>query len=300
MSDIASALVTAQAKGLERLDAQLLLLHALGTEPAQLSTRRAWLLAHGDAALPAAIQARFEGDVSRRAAGEPLAYITGHKEFFGLDLLVDARVLIPRPDTETLVVWALELLAGPIAARHDPPFAVLDLGTGSGAIALALKHEQPNLEVHAIDSSADALAVASANAQRLGLQIQFSQGSWMDRAQRQYHCIVANPPYVAVDDPHLVALKHEPIPALVSGLDGLRDIRHIVSTAKTRLYPGAWLLIEHGFDQAAAVRGLLVAAGYEAVETRHDLGNQERCSGGRTHETRRAPSAAGLPATGLP
>ena len=285
MPDIAQALASAQARGLDRLDAQLLLLHALDTEPAQPSLARAWLLAHGDDALPETSLERFQALVQRRLEGVPLAYITGHKEFYGLDLQVDTRVLVPRPDTETLVAWALELLAGPIAARFPAPLTVLDLGTGSGAIALALKHEKPELRVDAMDASEDALAVARANGQRLGLQVQFSQGFWLDKVSCQYHCIVVNPPYVATHDRHLTALVHEPITALVSGPDGLQDIRHIVNTAAARLYPGAWLVIEHGYDQAAAVRELFIAATYQAVETRRDLGGHERCTGGQLPET---------------
>ena len=285
MSDITAALAMAQAQGLDRLDAQLLLLHAWGTEPALASTRRAWLLAHGDALVPAAAQLQFRNDVERRVAGEPLAYITGHKAFFGLDLQVNPRVLIPRPDTETLVEWALELLAAPSPAHRTTPLSVLDLGTGSGAIALALKHQQPAVEVHAIDASAGALAVARANARRLGLQIQFSEGCWLDGLRRRYDGIVSNPPYIAAHDPHLAALAHEPSTALVAGIDGLQDIRQIVGTAQAQLHPGAWLLVEHGYDQGAAVRELLLAGGYESVETRRDLGNQERCTGGKAPAT---------------
>ena len=285
MPDITHALAAARVLGLARLDAQLLLLHALGTAHSQLAERRAWLQAHGEAVLPASAWERFQHGTTRRADGEPLAYITGHKEFFGLDLQVDARVLVPRPDTERLVEWALELLAGPISARFRVPLAVLDLGTGSGAIALALKHEKPDTQVDAMDASDDALAVARANAQRLGLQVRFSQGFWLDQVTRQYHCIVANPPYVAERDPHLAALVHEPISALVSGPDGLKDIRQIVRAAPTRLYPGAWLVVEHGFDQGAAVRELFATATYHAVETRRDLGGNERCTGGQLPET---------------
>ena len=282
MLDIAAALTMAQAQGLVRLDAQLLLLHALGTDPALANTRRAWILAHGDEPVPAAVQVQFQNEVQRRVAGEPLAYITGHKAFFGLDLHVDRRVLIPRPDTETLVEWALELLVAPSPAHRTTPLSVLDLGTGSGAIALALKHQQPDVEVHAIDASADALVVASSNAQRLGLNVQFAQGSWLEGVRRQFNCIVSNPPYVAAHDPHLAALAHEPSTALIAGVDGLRDIRLIVGTAQPHLHPGAWLLVEHGYDQGAAVRELLLANGYESIETRRDLGNQERCTGART------------------
>ncbi len=271
--------------GLDRLDAQLLLLLAFGTTPAELGARRTWLLAHADDAVPAAAHSRFEKYLQRRSAGEPLAYITGHKEFFGLELQVDARVLVPRPDTETLVQWTLEVLTGPIPVDFDPPFATLDLGTGSGAIALALKHARPDLQVDAVDASSDALAVAQANACRLGLLVRFSQGWWLDRVTRRYHCIIANPPYVAAHDPHLAALAHEPIQALVSGPDGLRDIRHIVQAAQSRLWPDAWLLLEHGHDQALAVRTMFAQAGYHSIESRRDLTGHARCTGGQVPRT---------------
>ena len=281
MPSIAQALVNACASGVDRLDAQLLLLQALAKPSAKLGAQRAWLLAHGEEEMPALVQPLFEEYVRRRAAGEPLAYITCRKEFFGLALHVDARVLVPRPDTETLVAWALELLAKlpekPVAAQY----AALDLGTGSGAIALALKHSMPKLHVDAVDDSLEALAVARTNAGALGLEIGFSHGSWLDYVSRRYHCIVSNPPYVAAQDPHLAALVCEPAQALVSGVDGLDDIRQIVDSASKNLYPGAWLLLEHGYDQAAAVRTLLNAAGYQGIASRRDLGGHERCSGGR-------------------
>jgi len=273
---ITQALLSAQSQGLDRLDAQLLILRAL----ARPAHDRAWLLAHdGDAMTPAAM-ATFEASVQRRVKGEPVAYILGHKAFFGLDLRVDARVLVPRPDTETLVEWALDVLA----AMPAPDLSVLDLGTGSGAIALALKHTRPALRVHATDYSQAALQVAQDNAQRLNLDVRFSQGSWLaalsDDGQR-FHVIASNPPYIASHDTHLAALTHEPLQALASGVDGLDDIRAIIARAPDHLYPGGWLLLEHGYDQAAAVRQLLTAAGFEAVHSRQDLSGIERCSGGR-------------------
>ncbi|MDO9197118.1 peptide chain release factor N(5)-glutamine methyltransferase [Rhodoferax sp.] len=271
VSTVAQALASAQSRGVDRLDAQLLLLHVLG-KPAH---DRAWLLAHDTDALPPAGQAAMDACVQRRAAGVPLPYITGHKEFFGLDLQVDARVLVPRPDTETLVEWALEVLA------ELPGAAVIDLGTGSGAIALALKTTRPDLQLTAVDASADALQVAQANARRLQLPVTFMQGSWLTGVSGRYHAIVSNPPYVAAADPHLDALTHEPLQALASGDDGLDDIRQIVLQAQAHLYPGGWLLLEHGYDQAAAVRALLLDAGFEAVQSRRDLNGIERCSGGR-------------------
>jgi release factor glutamine methyltransferase len=266
---IAQALLQAQSRGLDRLDAQLLLLHALG-RPAH---DRAWLLAHDTDALPAAAPAALAAAVQRRLGGEPVAYITGHKEFFGLDLQVDARVLVPRPDTETLVEWALSL--------RPHPQQILDLGTGSGAIALALKHARPDAHVSAVDASAAALIVARANARRLQLDVAFTRGSWLEGVHKRFDLIVSNPPYIAALDRHLKDLQHEPRQALASGADGLDDLREIIAQARTRLQPGGWLLLEHGWDQAAAVRGLLVQAGFEDVQSRRDLGGIERCSGGQ-------------------
>ncbi|TXT35853.1 MAG: release factor glutamine methyltransferase [Comamonadaceae bacterium] len=269
---IAQTLTLLQTQGLERLDAQLLLLHVLG----QPEHQRGWLLAHDTDLLSPAQLDTLQVLAQRRIHHEPLAYLTGHKEFFGLDLAVDARVLVPRPDTETLVNWALELL--------HRPHSVLDLGTGSGAIALALKASQPALQVHAIDLSAAALSVAQANAERLKLGVTFSRGAWfagLSEPHTRFDCIVSNPPYIAEHDPHLAALTHEPAQALSSGADGLDDIRHIISQAPQHLVPGGWLLLEHGFDQAQAVRDLLSSTGFESVQSRCDLAGIERCSGGQ-------------------
>jgi len=267
----AQALRWAAAAGVERLDAQLLLLQALG-RPA---TDRAWLLAHDDEVMaPQAVQT-FQAFCSRRTEGEPLAYIVGRKEFFGLDLRVDSRVLVPRPDTETVVDWALEVLAGKSA-----PY-VIDLGTGSGAIALAIAHRRTDARVQAVDASADALTVAAGNALRLSLPVRFTQGDWLEGSAGPYDLIVSNPPYVAEGDEHLPALRHEPRQALVAGADGLDDLRAIVEQAPARLVAGGWLLLEHGWDQAAAVRGLLQAAGFADVTTRRDLAGIGRCTGGR-------------------
>jgi release factor glutamine methyltransferase len=267
------ALAEAAARGLARLDAQLLLLHVLGRSGDQ----RAWLIAHDDDPLPAEAAARYATLCGRRLAGEPVAYLTGQKEFFGLALQVDARVLVPRPDTETLVEWALELLRGRSAPR------LIDLGTGSGAIALAIQSARPDARVEAVDRSAGALAVARANAQRLGLPVQFRQADWLQGAGR-YDLVVSNPPYVAAADPHLPDLRHEPREALVAGDRGLDDLRAIAAAAPAHLAPGGWLLLEHGWDQAAAVRGLLQAAGLDSATSRRDLAGLERCSGGQWPE----------------
>ena len=267
---VAQALAAAVARGVDRLDAQLLLLHALGRAPHD----RAWLLAHDTDAIAGTAWASLSAQLSRRLAGEPVAYLLGEKEFHGLRLHVDARVLVPRPDTETLVDWALQCLEG----REKP--RVLDLGTGSGAIALALQHARADARVDAVDASADALAVAKANAQRLGLPVGFSQAHWLDGAASGYAVIASNPPYIAAGDPHLPALRHEPASALVAGADGLDDIRQIVQNAPDHLAEGGWLLLEHGHDQAPAVRRLLEARGFAEVQSRVDLAGIQRCSGG--------------------
>ena len=273
---IAQAQAWAQAQGLDRLDAQLLVLNALG----RAEHERAWLLAHDTDTLADRAHTALQATVQRRAAGEPLAYITGHKEFYGLDLQVDARVLVPRPDTETLVDWALEVLTtAPAQAR------VMDLGTGSGAIALALKHIRADLQVSAVDFSAEALAVAQANARRHRLDVAFSQGSWLDGVPGRFDAIVSNPPYIPSADPHLAALTHEPLQALASGTDGLDDLRAIINQAHAHLLPGGWLLLEHGYDQAAAVRTLLTQAGFAEAQSRRDLAGIERCSGARHAQT---------------
>jgi release factor glutamine methyltransferase len=267
---VAQALAAAIELGIDRLDAQLLLLHALGRAPHD----RAWLLAHDTDGMSDAVWAALSTQLSRRLAGVPVAYLLGEKEFHGLSLRVDARVLVPRPDTETLVEWALHCLEGHVAPR------VLDLGTGSGAIALALQHARSDAQVDAIDASADALVVAQANAERLGMPVRFGQAHWLDGAASGYTVIASNPPYIAANDPHLPALQHEPLGALVAGPDGLDDIRQIVRDAPLHLAEGGWLLLEHGHDQAAAVRQLLQTRGFAEVQSRNDLAGIQRCSGG--------------------
>jgi len=258
--------------GLPRLDAQMLLLHAC-----ELPLHdRAWLLAHSDALLSAKAQARYLSFLQRRVGLEPLAYITGVKEFFGLQLHIDKRVLDPRPDTETLVEWALTC----VADTSTPHIA--DLGTGCGAIALALKHTLPEAQVTAVDASADAIEVASANAHRLGLEIVTHVGSWCEPlAGQSFDLIVSNPPYVADGDAHLARLPHEPLSALAAGTDGLDDLRQIVVQAAELLKPSAWLLLEHGFDQAQAVQDMLANQGFVSVQSRPDLAGILRCTGGQ-------------------
>lgn len=266
---VAQCLQQALSQGLARVDAQILLLFAL----ARPLHDRAWLLAHDTELLNEAQQHRWDQALQRRLRGEPVAYITGHKDFFGLTLNVDARVLDPRPDTEILVEWALALLPAGQAAR------VLDLGTGSGAVALALQHQRPAACVTAVDASSDALAVASANALRLNLPVKCVLSHWMDKVPGPFELIVSNPPYVADGDSHLAALTYEPLQALTSGADGLDDIRQIIAQAPSRLAAGGWLLLEHGWDQAAPVQALLREAGFVQVQSRRDLGGHERCTG---------------------
>ena len=271
---LAQCLSQAQALGLARVDAQMLLLHSLERPPHD----RAWLLAHDTDVLTDRQQTTWHAALQRRQAGEPVAYITGRKDFFGLTLAVDARVLDPRPDTETLVELALAVLPATPAPQG---LRLLDLGTGSGAVALALQHARPDAQVWAVDASADALAVARANAQRLNLPVQFVQSDWLTAVPGVFDLIVSNPPYVAEGDPHLSALTHEPLQALTSGTDGLNDIRQIIAQAPGHLAPGGWLLLEHGWDQATAVQALLAQAGFTEVQSRQDLGGVDRCTGGR-------------------
>jgi release factor glutamine methyltransferase len=272
VTTLAQALALARAAGLERLDAQLLLGHVLGKP-------RAWLIAHDEDALPPEQAAAYAVLCARRAAGEPVAYLTGAQEFHGLTLRVDPAVLVPRPDTETLVDWALALLATDLADRPAPQ--VVDLGTGSGAIALAVKHRHPRAEVAAVDLSPAALAVAQGNASRLGLAVTFHAGSWWQPlAGRRFDLCLSNPPYIAGNDPHLAALTHEPALALTPGGDGLDAFRAIVPGATAHLCEGGWLILEHGFDQAEAVAALLEAHGFQQVTTRLDLPGLPRCTGG--------------------
>ena len=268
---IAHALAHAHALGVDRLDAQLLLAHELGQT-------RAWLIAHDDLPLNGPKQQAYLAALAQRLAGVPVAYLVGEREFFGLRLTVTPDVLVPRPETEGLVEWALELL-------HDAPEApgvgVVDLGTGSGAIALALARQAPHAAVVATDASAAALEVARGNAARHGLTVEFVHGDWWaPLGGRRFGLAVSNPPYVAGDDPHLRALTHEPHAALTPGGDGLSALRQIVNGAPEHLHPGTWVLLGHGHDQADAVRGLLQARGFDRVSTRTDLAGIPRCSGG--------------------
>jgi len=266
---VAQALASARALGLARLDAQLLLAWVLARP-------RAWLLAHDEAAVSQDAAARYAAACAQRADAVPLAYLTGEREFRGLTLAVVPGVLVPRPETEHLVDWALECLAG------LPQPTVADLGTGSGAIALALAMACPAARVTAVERSRTALEVARANGQRLGLTVAWRAGDWWQPlAGQTFDVVVSNPPYIATADPHLPALRHEPLEALASGADGLDALRTIIAGAPGHLAPGGWLLLEHGHGQGPAVRRLLADSGLVDAVTRPDLAGWDRCSGAR-------------------
>lgn len=260
------------ASGLPRLEVQMLLADILGCS-------RVWLITHDDEHLPDAALARFRQAASRRRDGVPMAYLLGVREFMGHDFQVTPDVLIPRPDTELLVEQALSEIR-----RVGPAAHVLDMGTGSGAIAVSLALAMPDVQVAACDASAAALVVARGNAQRLGARVSFFESDWFAALPQKarYDLIVSNPPYIAVGDPHLEQgdLRHEPRMALTDDADGLENIRIIVAGAPARLNPGGALWLEHGWDQAAAVRGLLVAAGFQRVNSHADLAGIARISGG--------------------
>lgn len=278
----ATALELLRASPLDALDARVLLTHALGW-------RRTDLITRGDVPLSDTQIAGFAALEERRIAGEPIAQITGRREFYGLDFEVTAAVLIPRPDTELLVETALHALDG----KQAP--LVADLGTGSGAIAIAIAAQRPDACVIATDRSVDALAVAKRNAQRLlapdraGGVLDFVEGNWFDALvpltpRPRFDAIVSNPPYIAAHDPHLSQgdLRFEPASALTDHADGLSALRAIVAGAPAWLKPGAPLWVEHGYDQAAAVRSIFTEHGFRAVASLRDLAGIERITGGTT------------------
>jgi release factor glutamine methyltransferase len=256
------------------LDARLLLAHVL-----QVS--ESWLLAHADEPLTESAVARFAALLTARQAGKPIAHLIGMRAFWTLDLQVNASTLIPRPDTELLVSTLLEL------GSATTPMRLLDLGTGTGAIALALASERPHWDIHATDCSHDALALARSNAARYELNMTFHHGDWFDAlpADAQWQVIVSNPPYIAEHDPHLLDgdVRFEPRLALTSGPDGLTALRHIIAQAPKHLTRGGLLLVEHGFTQAAAVRVLFAEAGFAEITSLRDLGNNERVTLGYWH-----------------
>jgi len=263
---IDQALAHAHALGVARLDAQLLLAHGL-------QRPRAWLIAHDEHLLDPRQQQAFTAQLAQRLAGVPVAYLVGERDFFGLTLAVTPDVLVPRPETEGLVEWALQLLP------QAPGPGVVDLGTGNGAIALALARGAPGSQVVATDASAAALAVARRNAARHGLEVEFVLGDWWQPlAGRHFGLAVSNPPYIAGHDPHLRALGHEPRSALTPEGDGLAALRCIIDAAPDYLLPGAWLLLEHGHDQGVEVRQLLQRRGFGPGTTRLDLAGLPRCT----------------------
>jgi release factor glutamine methyltransferase len=255
-----------------RLEAQLLLQTAAKVD-------RAWLISHENEALEANIHAEFQALLTRRLQGEPIAHILGHREFYGLDLTVTADTLIPRPDTETLVEAALEKIP------ENVNRSILDLGTGTGAIALAIAKNRPQAEVVGVDASQAALKIAQQNAKKLGIaNVQFITGNWFDNlADERFNVIVSNPPYIAQDDIHLSQgdLRFEPLSALASGADGLDDIRHIVANCLIYLKPQGWLMLEHGYDQAEAVADMMADTGLVDISTLKDLGGNDRVTMGK-------------------
>lgn len=266
-----AALVNAAEVLGTRLDAELLLAHVLDLS-------RSAVLARDERVLTPEEQGDFENLLARRVAGEPLAYLTGTKEFWSLELEVSKDVLVPRPETELLVQWGLEL------DRN----LMLDIGTGSGAIALALARELPHARVSATDISPAALKVARANASRLAIgNVEFHQADLFAEGDSRYDLIVSNPPYVAEADPHLADLTFEPRGALIAGEDGLSVLRRIVSGAAKHLAQDGWLLVEHGATQGPEVRKLFKRAKFTAVETRRDLAGLERVTGGQRQIVRR-------------
>jgi release factor glutamine methyltransferase len=279
VTTVAAALADARRRGVDSLDAQLLLARLL-------ATTRTRLIADDERTLTPAESTQWSDWLERRLGAEPLAYLLGEKEFHGVLLEVGRGVLVPRPETELVVDWASEAIAAraadPRGAAERGAIRVVDLGTGSGAIALALKSAHPGSDVTATDVSRPALALARRNAERLGLAIELVEASWWQGLEgRRFDIAIANPPYIAAGDPHLAALRHEPAIALTPGGDGLGALRAIVAGAVVPLVPGGQLLLEHGFDQAAAVREMLAAAGFTALETRRDLAGHERATGGR-------------------
>ena len=259
-----------QQSSIDRGETEILLTHILEVE-------RSWLFAHGDEHLDDASLAAFRKLVRARCSGEPLAYLTGYRDFRTLRLMVNRHVLIPRRETEHLVEWAIERIdAG--AQR------VLDLGTGSGAVALACKSERPAAQVTALDFSADALECAKTNARSLGLQVEWLQSHWFKQLPAaRWDLVVSNPPYIAATDAHLQQgdLPAEPEGALVGGETGLESIQHIVEHTPGHLASGGWLLLEHGFEQADAVAQCLRDRGFRDIETRRDWSGHARITGGR-------------------
>lgn len=253
------------------LEAEILLAHALDSP-------RSFLYAHPDMQLPPERAERFHKFVERRSNGEPMAYITGKREFWSLELQITPDVLVPRHETESLVEAALEIVP------EDAHWRLADLGTGSGAVALAIAKERPDCEIHATDISPAAATLAVANARKLGIEnISVHTGSWYEPLEGSFAVLVSNPPYVAADDPHLDIgdCRFEPGLALTPGPDPLTAIREICRQAPAHLEPQGWLIVEHGASQGEAVRAIFAGHGFENIETRRDLSGHERITRGR-------------------
>lgn len=263
-----------QQGSLARLELEVALCHALDCS-------RAHLLSHPEQQLTCAELKQLSHWTHQLRNHIPLAYLTGEQEFWGLSLSIDARVLVPRPDTEILVECALECLPDAPASTQARALQALDLGTGSGAIALAIAQERRDVEIIACDISAECLAVAEANSRALGLPISLRLSDWFERIDQRFHVIVANPPYIDSADPHLSQLQAEPRAALVAPNHGLADLQAIIERAPAHLHRDGWLLLEHGYDQGMATRELLTNRGFEQVGTRRDLGGNERVSWGQ-------------------
>ncbi len=247
------------------VDAAWLLCHVTGKN-------QAWLRAFAEQPLSPTQWSAFQQLIARRSAGEPVAYLTGRQGFWTLELEVTPDTLVPRPDTELLVETALALL-------DDGPYQVIDLGTGTGAIALALASERPQWRMFATDIDRNSLQLAQRNAAHHRLGVSILESHWLRQLGGQrFHLIVSNPPYIRADDPHLQGngVRYEPLRALVSGADGLDDIREIIASAPQHLFDGGWLLLEHGHDQAAAVRALFAGSGWHDIGTHQDLGSNDR------------------------
>ena len=259
------AAITALSNDAAALEAQLLLQHVL-------KVNRAWLIAHENDVVDEKLNGFFQALILRRLNGEPIAYILGTREFYGLTLKVTPDTLIPRPDTEALVEAALDKIS------QNNPNDILDLGTGTGAIALAIAAHRVNANITAVDFSHAALDVAKQNAENLNIEnVAFLQSDWFSALDDyRFDVIVSNPPYIEADDAHLSALHYEPMAALVAGADGLDDIRHIIHDALVYLKPQGWLMLEHGYNQARQVQNLLADAGFVNIETLQDLGGNDR------------------------